>query len=146
MKMNGEHEQFISDEDEELKRLREEKLMKLIEGKEKKKEMGDEPVHITDSNFDDITKKHQLVLIDFWAPWCGPCRAIASTIEELAKEYAGKVVIGRLNVDENPNTAECFQVSGIPTLIMMKDGCEVDRVVGLCPKKHIEAVLKKHLG
>ena len=144
--MNGEHEQLISEEDEELKRLREKKLKKLIKGKEKKKEMGTEPVHVTDSNFDEIIKKHPLVLIDFWAPWCGPCRASAPTIEELAKEYAGKVFIGKLNVDENPNTAEHFQVSGIPTLIMMKDGCEIDRIVGLCPKKHIEAVLKKHLG
>jgi thioredoxin 1 len=108
--------------------------------------MGTEPVHVTDSNFDEMIKTHPMVLIDFWAPWCGPCWALAPTIEELAKEYAGKVFIGKLNVDENPNTAECFQVFSIPTLIMMKDGCESDRIVGLCPKKHIEAVLKKHLG
>jgi len=144
--MNGEHEQLISEEDKELKRLREEKLKKLIEGKEKKNEMSTKPVHVTESNFNEITKKHPLILIDFWAPWCGPCIALAPTTEELAKEYAGKVSIGKLNVDENPNTAERFQVFSIPTLIMMKDGCEIDRIVGLCPKKHIEAVLKKHLG
>jgi len=144
--MDDEHEQLISEEDEELKRLREEKLKKLIEGEEKKKEMGTEPVNVTDSNFDETIKKRPLILIDFWAPWCGPCRALAPTTEELAKEYAGKVTIGKLNVDENPNMAERFQVFSIPTLILMKDGCEIDRIVGLCPKKHIEAVLKKHLG
>jgi thioredoxin 1 len=113
---------------------------------EKKKEMNVEPAHVTDSNFNEITKKNQLVLVDFWAPWCGPCRAMAPTIEELAKEYEGKVVIGKLNVDENPETAECYQVFSIPTLIMMKDGCEVDRIVGLVPKNHVEAILRKYLG
>ncbi len=108
--------------------------------------MKTEPVHVTDSNFDEVVKRYPLVLIDFWASWCGPCRALAPIIEELTKEYAGKVAIGKLNVDENPNTAECFQVFSIPTMIIMKDGCEVDRIVGLVPKKHIEAVLKRHIG
>jgi thioredoxin 1 len=108
--------------------------------------MSLEPILVTDSNFSEIAKKHSLVLIDFWAPWCGPCRALAPTIEELTKEYAGKVTIGELNVDENPETAECFQVYSIPTMLVMKHGFEVDRIVGLVPKKHIEAVLSKHLG
>jgi len=140
--MNGEHEQFISKENEELKRIREEKLRTLLGERTK---MSTEPITVTDSNFDTI-KKHSLILIDFWAPWCGPCRALQPTIEELIKEYAGKVTIGRLNVDENPNTAECFQVYSIPTMLIMKNGCEVDRIVGLVPKKHIEGVLNKHLG
>lgn len=144
--MSREHERFISEEDEELKHIKEKKLKKLIKDKEKKREMSTEPVHVTDSNFDEIVKKHPLVLVDFWAPWCGPCRALAPTIEELAKEYAGKIVIGKLNVDENPSTAECFQVFSIPTLVIMKGGCEVDRIVGLVPKKHVETFLKKHLG
>jgi thioredoxin 1 len=108
--------------------------------------MSTEPIIVTDSNFKETIKKHSLILIDFWAPWCGPCRALTPTIEELTKEYAGKVTIGELNVDENPNTAERFQVYSIPTMLIMKDGCEVDRIVGLVPKKHIEAVLSKHLG
>jgi thioredoxin 1 len=120
--------------------------MEFIKNKGKKKKMDVEPVHVTDSNFNEIVKKNPLVLIDFWASWCGPCRALTPTIEELAKEYEGKILIGKLNVDENPDTAECFQVFSIPTLIMVKDGCEVDRIVGLVPKKHIETVLKKHLG
>lgn len=143
--MSAKHEQFISEE-EELKRIRKAKLRELSEQKEKKHKMNTEPLHVTDSNFNEIVKKHKLVLIDFWAPWCGPCRALAPTIDELTKEYAGRIVFGKLNVDENPNTAECYQVFSIPTMVMMKDGCEVDRIVGLVPKKHIEAMLKKHLG
>jgi len=144
--MSSKREQFISEEDAELKHIREKKLMKLLESKAKGREISVEPVHVTDSNFNEIVKKHPLILVDFWASWCGPCRALAPTIEELAKEYAGKVAIGKLNVDENPKTAESFQVFSIPTMVIMKDGCEVDRIVGLVPKQHVEAVLKKYLG
>jgi thioredoxin 1 len=140
--MGSEHERFIS-ENEELKRLRERKLAEL---REKRQEMNDGPVHVTDLNFSEITKKQSLALIDFWAPWCGPCRTLAPTIEELTKEYVGKVFIGKLNVDENPNTAECFQVFSIPTMLIMKNGEEVDRIVGCVHKKYIEAALRKHLG
>jgi thioredoxin 1 len=107
--------------------------------------MENQPLHVTDANFDETIKNNHLVFVDFWADWCGPCRALTPTIQELAKEYAGKVLISKLNVDENPKTAECFQVFSIPTMIMFKDGCEADRLVGLCPKKNIEATLKKHL-
>lgn len=143
--MSSEHERFISEEDAELKRIRERKLRELLGDEEEAKEMSLKPIVVTDSNFGEIVKKHSLVLIDFWAPWCGPCRALAPIIEELTKEYGGKVTIGELNVDENPETAERFQVYSIPTMLIMKDGCEVDRIVGLAPKKRIEAVLSKHL-
>jgi thioredoxin 1 len=140
--MNSEHEQFISDENEELKHIREKKLAEL----RSRKQMDNEPVHVNDSNFEEITKKHSLMLIDFWAPWCGPCRTLAPTIEELSRNYAGKVLFGKLNVDENPQTAECYQIFSIPTLLIMKNGQEVDRIVGCVPKKHIETALNKHLG
>jgi len=144
--MGGEHKQFISEENEELKRIGEKKLRKLMELKEKKQEMSAEPVYVTDSNFNEIVNQYSLALIDFWAPWCGPCLAIAPTIEELAKEYCGKVLVGRLNVDDNARTAERFQIFSIPTMLIMKDGREVDRIVGLVPKNYVEAVLRKHLG
>jgi thioredoxin 1 len=143
--MSGDHEQFISD-DEELRHIREKKLKQLKEMKEKKKEMSTEPAHVTDATFDDAVSKNSIALIDFWASWCGPCQALAPTMEELAKELSGKVFVGKLNVDENPETAERFQVFSIPTVLVMKDGAEVDRIVGCVPKKHIEAALKKHLG
>ena len=144
--MCGEHEQLISEEDLELKRVREKKLRRLTELKEKEQEMIVEPVHVTDSNFNEIVNKHSLALIDCWAPWCGPCLALTPTIEKLAEEYAGKVFIGKLNVDENLKTAERFQIFSIPTMLIMKNGKEVDRIVGLVPKNHVEAVLKKHWG
>jgi len=144
--MNDEHEQFISVEDEELKRLRQKKLRDLMKPKEKKQEMGTEPLHVTDSNFNEIVNKNSLALIDCWAAWCGPCLALTPTIEELAEDYAGKILVGKLDVDENPKTAECFQIFSIPTMLVMKNGKEVDRIVGLVPKKQIEAVLKRHLG
>jgi thioredoxin 1 len=137
----NEHEQFISEENDELKRIREKKLTEL----RARRDMG-ELVHVTDKNFDETVKKHTLALIDFWADWCGPCRALAPTIEEIHKEYAEKVFIGKLDVDKNPQTAERFQVFSIPTIVVTKNGKEVDRIVGCVPKKNIEAVLKKHLG
>ena len=143
--MSDEHEQFISEEDEELRHIREKKLGELVELEEKKLEMTAEHV-LTDSNFNEIVNQHSLALIDCWAPWCGPCLALAPTIEELARKYSGKVLVGKLNVDDNPRTAERFQIFSIPTMLIMKNGREVDRIVGLVPKNHVEAVLRKHLG
>jgi|SRR5271157_44120 len=128
--------------DKELEGMREKKMAGL---KEKKLELDNKPVHVTDSNFNDITSKHPLALIDFWAAWCGPCQALAPTIEELAKEYAGKAFIGKLNVDENPETAECFQVFSIPTMVIFKNGKEADRIVGCVQKKLIETAINKHM-
>jgi thioredoxin 1 len=108
--------------------------------------MNVKPVHVDDSCFNATVTKHPLVLIDFWAEWCGPCRVLAPTIEELAHEYVGKILVGKLNVDENPATAERFQVFSIPTVLIMKNGKEVDRIVGCVPKDHIETSLKKYLG
>ena len=107
--------------------------------------MGNEPIHITDANFNETLKNNKVALIDFWAGWCGPCRALAPTVEELARDYSGKVLVGKLDVDENPKTAECYQVYSIPTLIVFKDGSEVERLVGVCAKKNIEGVIQKHL-
>jgi thioredoxin 1 len=107
--------------------------------------MGNEPFHVTDATFDETLKKNKLVLVDFWAGWCGPCRALAPTIEELAKDYADKILVSKLDVDENPKTAEQFQVFSIPTVVLIKDCCEVERLVGLCPKKNLDALIQKHL-
>lgn len=133
---------FSGHDDKELEVMREKKMAGL---KEKKLELDDKPIHVTDANFNEITAKHPLALIDFWAAWCGPCQALAPTIEELAKEYAGKAFIGKLNVDENPETAECFQVFSIPTMVIFKNGKEADRIVGCVQKNLIETALKKHM-
>jgi thioredoxin 1 len=107
--------------------------------------MGHELVHLTDANFEQTIKNNKVVFVDFWAGWCGPCRALAPTIEELAKEYAGKILVAKLDVDENPTTAEKFHVFSIPTVVLLKDGSEVERIVGLCPKKQYDGAMQKHL-
>ena len=107
--------------------------------------MATEPFHLTDANFEETINKNPLVLIDFWAGWCGPCRALAPTIAELANDMAGKVLVAKLDVDENPQTAEKFQVYSIPTVVLIKDCCEVDRIVGLCPRKQYDAALQKQM-
>ena len=90
------------------------------------------PIHVTDSEFDQVVLKSEVpVLVDFWAAWCGPCRMIAPYVEELAKEYGEKAVIAKMDTDSNPQTPMKYGVMGIPTLIIFKDGKEVDRQVGV---------------
>ena len=107
--------------------------------------MGNELLHLTDATFEKTINNNNLVLVDFWAGWCGPCRALAPAIEELARQYLGKAVIAKLDVDENPATAEKFHVFSIPTVVLINDRTEVERIVGLCSKNKYDEVLKKHL-
>ncbi|MEA2090246.1 MAG: thioredoxin [Thermoproteota archaeon] len=138
------HKGLISEDDKQLKEIRRKKRRELME-RMMEKEMG-EPIVVGDSNFDELVKKNSLTVIDCWAPWCAPCLVVSPIIEELAKEYAGKVAFGKLNTDENPYTAGRFGILGIPTLLFMKDGKEVDRIVGVVPKEFIESKLQKHLN
>ena len=104
------------------------------------------PIHVTDADFDEVVKEHAYVIVDFWAEWCAPCRAIAPMIDELAKTYAGQVTFVKLNTDENPRVPQQFMVMGIPTLLVIKGGKLVDQVVGAIPKGAFETRLKKHLA
>ncbi|MGQ9543251.1 MAG: thioredoxin [Candidatus Bathyarchaeia archaeon] len=103
------------------------------------------PVKVSDETFDETVGRGGLVVVDFWAEWCGPCRVLSPIIDQLAKEYAGKALFAKLNVDENPATAARFGVMSIPTLLIFKDSRLVDTVVGLAPKIKIESILKRHL-
>ncbi len=104
-----------------------------------------ENVHeFTDQNFDiDVTQSDLPVLIDFWAVWCGPCKAIAPVIEEIAGEYKGKVKVGKVDVDQNQNIAMKYGIRSIPTLLLLKDGEVVNQIVGSVPKKNITDILNE---
>ncbi len=107
---------------------------------------SDKVLQLSDDTFEnDVLKSTVPVLVDFWASWCAPCKAIGPVVEGLATEYEGKVKVGKLNVDENPGTPSQYGVRGIPTLILFKDGKIVDQVVGAVPKTQLEGLIKKAL-
>ena len=99
----------------------------------------------TDSNFDDETK-NGVVLVDFWAEWCGPCRRLAPTVDALASDFDGRATVAKLNVDENPSVPGRYAIRGIPTLLLFKDGQLADTIVGLRPKEEIASALDQQVG
>ena len=108
--------------------------------------MASEKVKVfTDSNFDQETK-NGVVLVDFWAEWCGPCRRLAPTVEALAGEYDGRVTVAKLNIDENPGVPGRFMIRGIPTLLLFKDGQLAETLVGLASKEDIALLIEKHIS
>jgi thioredoxin 1 len=128
--------------DEELEEIRRRKLKELEQKYLKEPAVNklsiDKPVEVDDRTLDQFVETHPVAVLDCWAPWCGPCRMIAPIIEKLAKKYAGRIVFGKLNVDENQGTALKYQIMGIPTLLLFKNGRLVDRVVGFMPEGALE--------
>jgi thioredoxin 1 len=109
--------------------------------------MSDNIIHVTDGDFQNqVLDSDVPVVVDFWAPWCGPCLIIAPTLEELAKEYEGKVRFAKLNTDENRDTAARYGIMGIPTLKIFKDGEEADSMSGAAPKDYLKEFIDKSLG
>jgi thioredoxin 1 len=123
-----------------------EKVMITIRKRESK--MADESslIHVNDKNFaSEVLSSTLPVLVDFWATWCGPCRSISPIVEELAKEFTGKVKVTKLNVDESPATPTQYGVRGIPTLILFKGGKILDQIVGAVPKARLKSMIEKAL-
>jgi thioredoxin 1 len=105
------------------------------------------PVKVTDATFEEVVVNSQTpILVDFWAEWCGPCKMIAPVLEEIAQEMEGQILIGKLDVDHNPDTAMAFGVMSIPTLLLFKDGQPVDRIVGFQPKGQLKKRLETHVA
>ena len=130
------------DDLQEIRNRRREQLKKqyMNGGKKNMEEnMPDTPVQLSDNNFDEKVKKYQTIVIDCWAPWCGPCRMVGPIVEELAKEMQGKVVFGKLNVDENRATSAKYGIMSIPSLLMFIDGQLIDTFVGAMPEPILKA-------
>lgn len=136
------------DEDEEIAAI---KLRRLIEFQRNMKEKASiqnisVPVSLTDVNFKEEVLKYAYLLVDFWAPWCGPCRMVSPVIEQLAKDYAGRIVFAKVNVDENQSITKSFAIQSIPTMIIFKNGKVFDVITGALPRAQIEIKLKQLLA
>ena len=135
------------DELEEIKRRKLEQFkMKYMDGGKKMEENSpDIPLKVTDADIETNIKKYPLMVVDCWAPWCGPCRMIGPIIEELAKEMRGKIVFGKLNVDENRETSMKYGIMSIPALLVFKNGNLVDNIIGAMPKEMLLGRLSPHM-
>ena len=139
-----------SNGDIEMQSIREKKLVELMQRARAQhetvaKDVG-RPIILTDASFSSEISKYPLMVVDFWAVWCPPCRMVAPMVEQLAKEYAGRVAFGKLNVDENPLTSGEFEIQSIPTLLIFRNGEPVDGIIGAVPKHQLEARIKSHLS
>jgi thioredoxin 2 len=120
---------------------------KCGEALEPGKFMQAEPIKVTDASFDtEILRSPVPALVDCWAPWCGPCRMVSPIVDELARELAGAIKVGKLNVDENPGVASRFRIMSIPTLLLFKNGKLADQIIGALPKNAIMDRLKPHIS
>jgi len=139
-----------SNEDMDIQTIRERKLVEMMQRARAQLETAakndGKPILLSDASFSSEISKYPLMVVDFWAAWCGPCRMVAPVIEQLAKEYAGRVAFGKLNVDENPLTSNEFEVQSIPTLLIFRNGEAVDEIIGAVPKYQIESKIKDHIG
>ena len=134
-------------EENKLEQIRIRKAQAMLDtAKKNQTQVAKQPIILTDANFSTSVRSNELLVVDFWAPWCGPCRMVGPTIEALSAEYTGKAEFGKMNVDENQVVPSSFGIMSIPTIIIFGHGKEVERLVGAYPKAHIEAMIKRYLG
>ncbi len=135
----------MNNELEKIKKKKMEKYInKYMKGEKNMENMPDTPIKVTDADFDEVVKKYDMVVVDCWAPWCGPCRMIHPIIDELAKEKKGEIVFGKLNVDENQNTASKYNIMSIPSLLVFKSGELADVLVGAMPKEILKPKIENY--
>ena len=141
----------MEDWDEDLARIMEKKMKKYkeqIDNNLPNNNIYDKdingPITLTDYNFDETMRKYSLLVVDFWAPWCGPCKLVSPMIDQLAIELRGKAVFGKLNVDENPTVANVFGIQSIPTLIIFKNGEAIDGLMGAVPKQQLISTISRY--
>ena len=133
-------------EENELEQIRLRKIQAMLDASQKgQTPVAKQPTTLTDSNFSGTVSANDLLVVDFWAPWCGPCRMVGPIIEALSAEYTGKAAFGKMNVDENQVVPSSFGIMSIPTIIIFSHGKEAERLVGAYPKGHIEAMIKRYL-
>ena len=137
----------MNDDLDEIKKRKMEQLKKqyIYRGNSMEENSLNTPIQITDADIDENIEKYQTVVVDCWAPWCGPCRMVGPVIEDLAKEMQGKIVFGKLNVDENRTTSAKYGIMSIPTLLVFKNGKLVDRIIGAMPKEMLKGKLNPYL-
>ncbi|MCK4265837.1 MAG: thioredoxin [Thermoplasmata archaeon] len=135
------------DIDKELDIIRKRKLeeLKMSATDAPVENWPDKPIDITDVDFTDFIKKYPYVVVDCWAPWCGPCRMVSPVLEEIARDYAGKITVGKLNVDENQRVAMEYKIMSIPAMLIFKNGKFIDQVIGAMPRQMLEPRLKEYL-
>lgn len=132
----------------EIERINKKKVEELAAFRQKLNQKNlrhnheNKPVDLTDSNFVSELAEHDVLVVDFWAPWCGPCRVVGPIIEQLASDYAGRVTFGKLNVDENPRIGQSFRVQSIPTILVFYKGKAMDSIIGAVPRVYIENKFK----
>src|SRR3990170_4357875 len=136
-----------NEDDEEMERIRQAKLQEIMRRavSEKREAPVNKPIEVTDATFKEIIQNHPLVVVDCWAPWCGPCHMVAPVIEELSRDYAGKILFGKLNVDENPQVSMQYEIMSIPTLLIFKSGKLFDKIIGAMSRQMLEPKITQYL-
>jgi len=143
---NNHYMKIMDDELEEIKRKKFEQLKKqyMSGGTKMEDNLPNTPIKVTDADFEEVIRKYQMLVIDCWAPWCGPCLMVGPIIEELAQEMQGKIVFGKLNVDENRAVASKYNIMSIPSLLVFKNGELADTIIGAMPKQILKPKIEQY--